>query len=388
MKLWKQIKALWSGPTPERADSPHNDLTETLPDAAITPRPLVDTAGWQKKPILPPLAKPTLYFSGWGFDERAGHWSSKDRGKQTVDLEAAGRRYIIRRDSRHLLFRERGDSDERASLYLTRLLENAWSFNLSSYSARSFAEQIEHGKYGRWLLYVADNMKPDQCAFLAFDPNGSGFAIDERLTELAVFHWQAATRLSWRELLSADPETLRPLCADLFATQINPASSNPYIDPANLETIPHRFLSGSEEELRRLTLAIAHTEPGLFDSSLEPVTITYRAQTPRKRAGMTRAQQGKAQLTRGRVTSLCDLALRLNTFVGIEWEPNQPEPKRLGHFEKRVHKVSVTAHPPSAHERAESLLILADWLEGKVREEKRLRLLGIEEYTNDCGKRV
>ena len=379
MRIWKQLKALWSGPTPEQADSPRNDPAETLADAVVTPRPLVDTAGWQKKPVLPPLAKPTLYFAGWGFDERAGHWTSKDRGKQTVELEAAGRHYTVRRDSRHLLFRERGDSDERASLYLTRLLEKPWGFNLATYAAQAFAEQVAQREYGRQLLYVAANMNPNQCAFLAFNPDGSGFALDERLVEMAVFHWQAATRLSWSELLAANPETLRPLCADLFATQINPACSNPYIDPARLEFIPPRFLSGSEEELRRLTLAIVQTQPGLFDSRLEPVTITYRAQTPRKRAGMTLAQQGKTRLTLGRVTSLCDLALRLNTFVGIEWKANQPEPNRLGHFEKRVHKVTVTAHPPSAHERAESLLILADWLQGKVREEKRLRLLGIEE---------
>lgn len=379
MGFWIYIKGLLNWQAAECAGSPRNEAAETPPDHENTPRSHADTAGRQAKPILHPFTRPTLYFAGWGFDERAGNRHYREQGKRAALMEAAGQIYVARQCGRHLLFRERGDNDERAALYLTLPLERAWTFNIATHSAQSFAEQVEQWKYGRWLLYVAETMRPGQCALLAFDPDGSGFSIDENRTEMATFRWQDAMRLTWPELLTSDPEQLRPLCADLFENQINPRSSNPYIDSASLEFIPHEFLCGSEAELRRLTVAIVQTEPGLFDTTLEPITITYRAQTPLKRAGMTRAEQGKTRITPGRVTSLCDLALRLNTFVGVEWKPRVENPNRLGHFEKQIHKVRVTVHPPSAHERAESLLILADWLEGKVREPKRLRLLGVSE---------
>ena len=377
MGLWKQIKTFLSGKALERDSPPRMEESEITPEPEPQPRSHADTAGKQGKFAATLLSPRTLYFSGWGYDERQGTGAKRDYGKRTELLEAGGQRFVMRMIHACILFRVYGDTDERACLFLRHNSKRPWEYRYTN--QQEFAQAYARSEYGRCLLYTADMMTPQQCAYLNFDPDGNGFAQDENWTRMASFQWREAFGQSWPQLLAADPEQLRPLCKRLFDTQINPRSANPYIDPAVFTNIPHRFVSGSEKELRLITTAIVQTEPELFTESREPLTITYRAQTPTKRAGTTRIVQAKAQITSGRITSLCDLALRLNTFGGVEWKPLVPSSKRLGHWEKDVSKVRVTVHPPSAHERAESLLILGDWLEGKVREEKRLRLLGIEE---------
>lgn len=397
--LWKRIRGLLSGKTAAPAASsrkaqgeiPPAQEVETPPtertaiqEAVVqeaTPRSHAETAGRQKKPAQFTFAKPSLYFSGWGYDERNNKNSYySEKGKDAALMIVGEQTFVVRRINRHAVFRERGDSDERAALFIPQITERGWPYKVTDIPEAEFARIVRQWEYGRYLLYVADFMQPGQCAYLGFVPDGRGYALDEYQTSIGWFSWRKATTQPWAELLTAAPEELRPLCQTLFDTQINPRSGNPYIDPASLTDIPHRFLSGSEDELRRLTLAIVQTDPDVFANSLEPVTITYRAQTPTKRAGTTRMLQGKQQLAGGRIPSLCDLALRLNTFVGLAWQPRPPhtQPNRLGHFDKQVHRIIVTVQPPSAHERAESLLILADWLEGKVREPKRLHWLGID----------
>ena len=377
MNFWNNIKNLLSGKTSERDTAPRREEAEPKPDEETVPRSHADTAGRRTKPEASAPAKLMLYFSGWGYDERKGTGAKRDYGKRTELIEADGQTFEMRMIHECILFRVYGDTDERACLFLRHNSKRPWEYRYTQ--AHEFAQAIKQMQYGRCLLYTADVMTPQQCVYLYFDPDGSGFAQDENYTHLASFRWQKAFGQEWALLLAADPEQLRPLCKQLFDAQINPRSRNPYIDSANFENVPHRFLKGSEAELRLITTAIIHTEAGLFDTRLEPVTITYRAQTPTKRAGMTRLDQGKSPLINGRITSLCDLALRVNTFTGVEWKSRIPATTRLSDWEKHIHKVRVTVHPPSAHERAESLLVLADWLEGKVREAKRLRLLGIED---------
>ena len=377
MEFWKNIKNLLNGKTPERPDTPHREEAQPTCDEETVPRSHADTAGRQTQPVATPLVPLTLYFSGWGYDERKGNGLQREYGKRTDLIQAGGQTFEMRMIYGCILFRVYGDTDERACLFLRHNSKRPWEYHYTK--QQEFAQTYAQLQYGRCLLYIADIMTPRQCAYLYFDPDGSGFAQDENWTQIASLQWREAFGQGWPQFLAADPEQLRPLCKRLFDTQINPRSRNPYVDNIQFENTPHHFLQGSEAELRLIATAIVHTEPGLFDGSQEPVTITYRAQTPTKRAGMTRIEQGKSPFVNGRITSLCDLALRLNTFTGVEWKPRIPGTIRLSDWEKHVHKVRVTVHPPSAHERAESLLVLADWLEGKVREARRLRLLGIEE---------
>ena len=179
-------------------------------------------------------------------------------------------------------------------------------------------------------------------------------------------------------MLATDPEALQFFCSTLFETRINPFLENPYIYPANLANIPHTFETGSETELRYLTTMIVQSEPGLYAECDAPITVIYRAKTPTKRGYMQAVLQEEESVVSGRLQSLCDLALRLNTFTGLQHQSGKDNDNRLRSFHKKVHQIEVAVPPPSAHECAESLLMLNDWLMDKVRPEKRERLLGLD----------
>ena len=333
----------------------------------------------------------TLHFAGWGYDDREDANVYREEGANVLVVETGRQAFILREMCNYVFFRRRGDPDERASWFLLEdykhgFLNGGWRGDIKKFPPQRFVEGYAKQAYGRCLLYVADFMKEHQCAFLCFAPDGTGFAIDYTEERLVDFRWQDITPMKWPELRDGDPEHLRPLCRTVFDTLVHPRLTNPYIDPDSLKDIPHEFISGSEQELRHLTTIIAQTEPGLFDETMKPVTVVYRAQTPTKRAYMVRIARGgendyaKSVTERlGRLQSLCDLALRLNTFTGVKWETWEENPNRLGHFMKTVRQARIEVQPPSAHERAEALLSLSDWLQGKAREEKRLLLLGVED---------
>ena len=340
-----------------------------------------------RKPKPPPPAPPTLHFAGWGFDDREDENVYRNEGANVLVVEAAGQPFILRKMNTCVCFRRRDDTDERAGLFLLNKTLHKWRDEIKKFAPEHFVEEYAKRAYGRLFVYVADCMREHQCAYLCFAPDGTGFSLDYTEERLVDFRWQDVTAMTWPELLAADPENLRPFCKTVFDTLVHPRLTNPYIDPAALKEIPHEFVCGSEAQLRRLTTLIVQTEPGLFDEDEKPVTVTYRAQTPTKRAYMMKVEREQGQNyyserimeNLGRLQSLCDLALRLNTFTGVKWTTWVEKPNRLGHFMKEVQQVQIEVHPPSAHERAESLLSLSDWLEGKVCEEKRLRLLGVEE---------
>ena len=329
---------------------------------------------------------PTLHFAGWGYDDREDANVYREEGANVLVVAAAEHSFILRKIDAYVFFRHRNEKDERSGCFLLEPYSSRWQDDIKKFSPEKFADAYTKQAYGRCLLYVGEMMKKHQCAFLCFAPDGTGFAIDYTEERLVDFRWQDVTRMTWTELRSADPEALRPLCNVVFNTLVHPRLTNPYIDPATLKEIPHEFISGSESELRRLTTLIVQSDAELFADNDTPVTIVYRAQTPNKRAYMMKALRGDEDsyydetVTErpGRLQSLCDLALRLNTFTGVKWETWVDAPNRLGHYQKQVQQARITVQPPSAHERAEALLSLSDWLEGKVREEKRLRLLGVE----------
>ena len=329
---------------------------------------------------------PSLHFAGWGYDDREDANVYRDEGANVLVVAVGGGSFILRKMDAYIFFRRDNEKDESASWFLPEPYSSRWQDDIKKFPPEKFAEAYAKQAYGRCLLYVGEIMKEHQCAFLCFAPNGTGFSIDYTEERLVNFRWQDVTTLTWAELRTADPEALRPLCKIVFDELVHPRLTNPYIDTATLTEIPHEFISGSEAQLRRLTTLIVQSDPELFGDNNGAVTVTYRAQTPIKRAYMMKAIQGDEDdyygetITErpGRLQSLCDLALRLNTFTGVKWETWVDEPNRLGHYQKQVQQVRVTVQPPSAHERAEALLSLSDWLEGKVREAKRLRLLGVE----------
>src|SRR5262245_59746668 len=84
------------------------------------------------------------------------------------------------------------------------------------------------------------------------------------------------------------------------------------------EEIPLTWLSGSEQELRRLTHAICCTAPSLV-SIPASVTVLYRAAIPGKRGGVLSIANECHCGDIRRARSLCELAFRLNPFTGLVW---------------------------------------------------------------------
>ena len=138
--------------------------------------------------------------------------------------------------------------------------------------------------------------------------------------------------------------------------------------------------------LRRLTTQIVQSDPELFDDSGKRVTVVYRAQTPVKSAYMLKAIRGGIDDTSvenvtanlKRLKFLCELALCGNVFIGMKWVSLIDSGNDYSELQMLAQHVYVTVQPPSAHERAESLLSVFDWLEDKVSETKRRKLLGLD----------
>lgn len=133
--------------------------------------------------------------------------------------------------------------------------------------------------------------------------------------------------------------------------------------------IPLTWLSGSEEALRRLTRAICHTDPDLFQDK-KSYTAVYRAGTVRRRSAFLSGSTP-------RMTSLGELAIRLNPFIGERWvspsshlDLKQREPCRL----------RITVEPPSAHDRAEALRTLLEMLDDKLHDPQKRVHAGLPPY--------
>ncbi len=325
-----------------------------------------------------------LFFSCGYYDSREAEQYEREEGLDAVAVKIGRRIFAARTMAGYALFRDVEDEDERAALFIAQPYVASES-DPRYFNRQWFVQQWKQGAFGRCLIFVAPYMTQWQCAHILFRPDGTGLAADTFENPLLEFVWREATPLSWPELLQADPDDLQPLCKTIFETQVNTRIVNAYlaplgITPEDFVDVPPRFECGSEQELRRLTVAILHSHPGLFEDNAKTITIKYRARTANKRAFMALIDRYDAEPMPhlGRLQSLCDLALRLNTFVGETWTHWMDTPTRKGDFDKQMHKIFVEAQPPSAHERAESLLLLNDWLMNKVRPEKRLRLLGID----------
>jgi len=145
--------------------------------------------------------------------------------------------------------------------------------------------------------------------------------------------------------------------------------------------VPLAWLSGSEAQLRLLTRAICHTELDLF-AEQGFVTVHYRLGTSRKRGAFLSIMQPESGLNAtwkperpylsGRTTSLCALAFRLNPGVGSRWARSGGHPADGLEMQIEAIRLVVKVEAPSAHDRAEAMITLIDYLDDKLhRPEKR-----------------
>ncbi len=168
---------------------------------------------------------------------------------------------------------------------------------------------------------------------------------------------------------------------------------------------PLRFLCGSDEELRRVTTWACHVLPDAFAESThhwlaKQNEIVFCYTSPCKSWQWEEAQCkiACAEGMRDYLWQWGKLVLKYNLFTGTQWTPHcqkevqttwrdiiAPSGFSLWLFVEEPFLFIVRVHPPSAHERAEALLALSEWLDGKVSDEEKCELLQLPDDVEVCS---
>lgn len=148
---------------------------------------------------------------------------------------------------------------------------------------------------------------------------------------------------------------------------------------------PLTFRCGSEEELRKITILMCYVCPGLWENTLR-INLHYIAPSGWSKSfadpqfvGFTqRPEEVQRHLKRWGC-----LIARHNYFMGTEWTRGYSYSVRSLSNSTRISEkpvcLSVEVHAPSSHERAEALLALFEWLDGKVSPERKHEFLLLPE---------
>ena len=266
-----------------------------------------------------------------------------------------------------------------------------------------FLEALRQGKWGRFVSFAPGCKYGPLHAYLFLRRDGTGFykefyggygasqytvPFEWHCDALELPHFQAILTLPIR----GREAQWTKFCNDILEEQINPQLPDPFIDSS--EVVPFRFTCGSEAELRRVTTWILHCA-GESDNvfALGAANVYYEAWTPNNAGGLCAGEDYwttgikdyvDPNNTSARLWRLLQLAFQQNTFQGHEWTlPYDKYPqdchRRSEWGVKNRHSCHVRVVPPSAHERAESLLCLAEWLDGKVSDAEKDRLLNVDE---------
>ena len=221
-------------------------------------------------------------------------------------------------------------------------------------------------QYGRRIIYRPPG---EWEGFgLAFRPDGAGFAENDR--NPATFVWRDDP-ISYNDLRAMSDDELQSIAARVFPEQVAAKLSDPYIVDMSQFAERLEFRSGSREELERVTRWICHANIGIFAGGAD-ITVTYTGDTDTTPGGLVT----RYLTLSARAAALFNLAFEYNRFTGAYWDYEDRGRRRLSDFRKRTGRVMVTVQPPTAHERAEAILELMDWLTGKVPPDEARRLLG------------
>lgn len=221
-------------------------------------------------------------------------------------------------------------------------------------------------QYGRRVIYRPQGEWEGFA--LSFRPDGTGFA--EGQGRPISFTWRDEP-VSVNELEAMTEDELLGVGRRVFEEQVAGALSDPYVVDMSQFAERLTFTSGSRADLENVTRWIAHANPEMFGSG-DKIEITYQAALDGQSGGL----QARGLNIPDRVRNLLDLAFDQNAFTGIYWEFDDRGSRRVSDFRRRPGRVIVSVNAPSAHERAEAMLELWQWLEGKVEDGERRRLLG------------
>ena len=330
-----------------------------------------------------------------------GFWPHHESAEHVYEFD--GQRYYLKYLDKHLLYRTVERNSVEHTLYITKPLHGVtldepgikdgkkWSF--AEFHENFFTQQVQAGHSGRLALYACPAAR-DCVAALFFASDGTGKFLDYRTDSYYRSHEvQQTLPFSWEgvkygvpthaDILACEWETLLPLCEEIFLRQILPRMNDPYVKYEDTPDEPLGFTNGSREELEHITRCICHADAKLFEEMEEdsPVVVTYTAPTSRRRGGLDEEQFNSKYPQQGAVArKLCQLAFTNNAFKGKAWQRGKDDDtrSRRSKYHLRPATVVVEVAPPSAHERAESLLTLYEWLEGKVSDADRRQLLGLD----------
>ena len=328
-------------------------------------------------------------------------WSDYNSAEAVYEFD--GKRHYLRRLDEHILYRVADPSGVEQTFYITEPppavgldhtvaggeAERTFAADYEAW----FTGQTQAGHSGRLALYACPHAR-DCVAALYFAPDGTGRFLDYYLREsspkqiglrqVVDFVWEGSKHGigDYADILTTNWETLLPLCEEVFTRQIWPRMADPYVSYADLPDEPVRFVCGSQEELEHITRCICHIDEGWFAEvkANNPVIVQYKARTAHQPGGLDEMHYNHHYPQR-RVGSnhLCQLAFTYNTFYGgIREYDARNGLLRDGCYQLKPISASVQIAPPSSHEQAESLLALYEWLEGKVSDADRRRLLRLD----------
>ncbi len=305
-------------------------------------------------------------------------------------------------------------------------LRNGRRFSTNDYSRREMQRQrkavvrdvreaFRKGRWGRFVAFTPGGRYGRLRAYLYLRPDGTGYFrgiyCDNWLDEEPIeFTWQPAELAlrATRDILTAPivrhKARWEAFCRHVLDEQIAPHFADPLVARAALIDKPLLYLCGSEAELERVTTWICHCHDDqdtllanghiaiVYISQMEGIygglwaIDTYALPPPNpndngfRYAGYT----DNRPLCPPHLKTLLDLAFQHNTFEGHTWQPRRgrdyvKECCRKGDWQINRPVCRTRVIRPSAHERAEALLRLFDWLEGKVPPEQQRALLGLED---------
>ncbi len=346
-----------------------------------------------------------------------GFWSDRAVAEQVCDID--GTRYLLRQLDEHVLYRvsdrncvehtffvpyrtasgrKRSGSRQPAetNTRTSRHRYNALAARIRKpprmYSQSVFTKQISKGENGRVTLYCCPDAR-DCNTILFFRQDGTGYFLDfhtangysrHEPTEQVDFVWDG-TRYDiagGAGILTAKWAQLEPLCHEVFTKQVWRRMKNPFVRYKKTPDAPLVWQRGSQEELFRISHCIFHTQPGDW-SELElqapdKWTIENHCFGLIYVAEMEASAGGASKDWPERIRALCDLAFQHNTFTGYQWVYSRYNKSRRKSYTMQPLTLTCRIAPPSAHERAEALLTLWDWLEDKVSEAERRAYCGVD----------
>src|ERR1051326_286963 len=253
-----------------------------------------------------------LYFAGEDFDEEGMTCYDVERPYSVVDVDGqkhvvhrrneypiiqaikiGRRRFVVRQIDKHLIFRKIDSAAAEDAMFLPDT------------TIREFADAYSRRQPGRCIMHVPlclEELEEYHGVYLFFDIDGTGFALNLTLGsetgpvprviehERVDFRWDDISEEDY-DVLEDSVEDLHEFCETLFVERVNPHLREPYVYLDRLEGVPLSWQSGSEQEFRKLAIAICVTEPELF-GEFEEVTAVYRAVLENKRGGFLYVERG------------------------------------------------------------------------------------------------